>query len=95
MRIFKQLQKGGRLASRQPAALQRGNSRALALDVPLRLQDVAFRHSNVVSQCHRLKTVRRANGFHFGSRHSATQIHASMRHRLQLPPLLVQRPGLD
>ncbi|WP_292514687.1 hypothetical protein [Mesorhizobium sp.] len=53
MRIFKQLQKSGRLASRQPVTLQRGNSRALALDVPLRLQDVAFRHLDVVSQGHR------------------------------------------
>ncbi|WP_292079247.1 hypothetical protein [Mesorhizobium sp.] len=53
MRIFKQLQKSGRLASRQPVTLQRGNSRALALDVPLRLQGVAFRHLDVVSQGHR------------------------------------------
>ncbi|TIU55119.1 MAG: hypothetical protein E5V52_16125 [Mesorhizobium sp.] len=52
MRILKQLQKVGCVAPRQPAALQRGDARPLAPDVPLRLQNVPFRHLDVVSQCH-------------------------------------------
>ncbi|MDX8518673.1 hypothetical protein [Mesorhizobium dulcispinae] len=52
MGIFEQLQKIGRLASRQPTALQRSDARALALDVLLGLQNVPFRHLNVVGQGH-------------------------------------------
>lgn len=57
MRIFKQLQKVGRLAPRQPVALQRGDTRALALYVPLGLQNVPFCHLDVVSECHQPLTV--------------------------------------
>ncbi|MDG4883727.1 hypothetical protein [Mesorhizobium sp. WSM4884] len=52
MGIFEQLQKVGRLAARQPAALQRSDTRALAFDVLLGLQNVPFRHLDIVGQGH-------------------------------------------
>jgi len=52
LRVFKQLQEGGRLAPGQPTMLQRGDARALALYVSLGLQNVPFRHLDVISQCH-------------------------------------------
>ncbi|WP_210235985.1 hypothetical protein [Mesorhizobium sp. M1D.F.Ca.ET.234.01.1.1] len=50
--IFEQLQEVGRLAARQPTTLQGGDARALALDVALGLQDMPFRHLDIVVQRH-------------------------------------------
>ncbi|WP_146770339.1 hypothetical protein [Mesorhizobium hawassense] len=74
MGIFKQLQKVGGLAPRQSTTFQRGNARPLALDVPFGLQDVPFRHLDVVSQCHRPLNGRAGREFRRGSRHLENQV---------------------